>query len=62
MARWARDVVRIVPRKPGVVSLRSNLGSGGAKAGKGSKSLTEWIDESVPSLKGRFTPAAWLPK
>lgn len=54
--------MRIVPRKPGVVNLRSNLGSGGAKAGKGSKSLTEWIDESVPSLKGRFTPAAWLPK
>ncbi|KIR31098.1 anon-23da protein [Cryptococcus deuterogattii MMRL2647] len=61
MARWARDIVRIVPRNPGVVNLRSNLGSGGAKGGKGSKSLTEWIDESVPSLKGRFTPAAWLP-
>lgn len=62
MARWARDIVRIVPYKPGIVKLRSSLGSGGAKTGKGNKNLTEWINESVPSLMGRFTPAAWLPK
>ncbi|OXG51937.1 anon-23da protein [Cryptococcus neoformans] len=61
MARWARDIVRIIPSNPGVVKLRSSLGSGGAKGGKGNKNLTEWINASVPSLTERFTPAAWLP-
>ncbi|KAL7418672.1 hypothetical protein Q5752_006355 [Cryptotrichosporon argae] len=32
------------------------------KLGGRSTSVNRWIDENVPSLKGAFTPAWWLPK
>ncbi|TYJ51641.1 hypothetical protein B9479_007775 [Cryptococcus floricola] len=58
MVRWSSDIVRVVPGKPGLVDFTRG---GGVKGGGKGVTVNEWVEENVPSLKGTFTPAAWLP-
>ncbi|ODN79060.1 anon-23da protein [Cryptococcus wingfieldii CBS 7118] len=61
MVRWSSDIVKVVPGKPGLVDFaRKNNVLGGERGAKG-VTVNEWVEENVPSLKGTFTPAAWLP-
>nr|ODN87572.1 anon-23da protein [Cryptococcus depauperatus CBS 7841] len=57
MARWERDVVRVIPANPGYVRLRDGVG---AEQGRRIK-VNEWVGENVGSLRENFMPAAWLP-
>jgi hypothetical protein len=50
LATWARQIVRVVPRTAGRIARGA------------SEDVTAWVDRNVPSLKGSFTPAWWLPK
>ncbi|BEI82219.1 hypothetical protein CcaverHIS002_0300870 [Cutaneotrichosporon cavernicola] len=49
LAVWARQIVRVVPRSPGVIA-RGAVDD-----------VSAWVDKNVPSLKGTFTPSWWLP-
>lgn len=65
LAHYARQVVRITPRLPAILSLRPGAESDGGDSengGDGKVSLNQWIERNVPSLKGRFVPTWWLPK
>lgn len=53
MAHYARNIIRIRPKQSGLISIRGNGGS---------ETLSEWIEENVPSLSGSFKPSWWLPK
>lgn len=57
IATWARQIVRVVPRVPGLVALRGQK----TEDGEG-ESVAAWVDRNVPSLKETFTPSWWLPK
>ncbi|WVQ80965.1 hypothetical protein IAT38_003072 [Cryptococcus sp. DSM 104549] len=73
LAHYTRDIVKILPNKPGVVRVRVNPATGRATGTPGDdvkettgeqveeRSVVEWVTDSVPSLKGTFTPASWLP-
>ncbi|WVQ76121.1 hypothetical protein IAR50_005764 [Cryptococcus sp. DSM 104548] len=59
MVRWSSDIVKIVPSKPALVALsRRVAGKSGERKGV---TVNQWVEENVTSLKGNFTPAAWLP-
>lgn len=65
LAHYARQVVRITPRLPAILTLRSDTRSDvgdSENGGDGKVSLNQWIERNVPSLKGRFVPTWWLPK
>ncbi|CAK9783619.1 unnamed protein product [Cutaneotrichosporon oleaginosum] len=49
VATWARQIVRVVPRSAGTI------------ARDAAEDVTAWVDRNVPSLKGTFKPAWWLP-
>lgn len=63
---YPRQIVRITPAKPAILKLGQGTkqanGSGAVGGATQGKSLTEWISDNVPSLKGTFTPSWWLPK
>lgn len=50
LATWAHQIVRVRSKQ----SAAMPGGVGGT--------IDQWITENVPSLKGTFTPAWWLPK
>ncbi|KAK8845607.1 hypothetical protein IAR55_006323 [Kwoniella newhampshirensis] len=60
MASYARQIVKILPTQPGLLRIRNGSASG-KEIGTEERSLTDWIRENVPSLKGVFRPAHWLP-
>jgi len=53
IANYARNIIRIRPKRSGLLKLRGNGGT---------ESVSEWIDDNVPSLSGSFKPSWWLPK
>jgi hypothetical protein len=53
IANFARQIVRIRPKRSGVLQLRDEGGS---------EPVAQWIEENVPSLQGVFKPSWWLPK
>lgn len=62
---YPRQIIRILPAKPAILKLRDGNAADGNttfSAGGREKSLSEWISDNVPSLKGTFTPSWWLPK
>ncbi len=57
LAAWPRQIVRVVPRAPGVL----NYAKSARRVAEG-YTVSRWIADNVPSLKGTFKPAWWLPK
>lgn len=57
MANYARQIVRIAPKRPGLLKVRSRPDGEGEQQDVG-----QWINENVPSLKKSFKPSWWLPK
>lgn len=53
VANFARQIVRIKPRQPGVLKLRDGVDE---------SNVNEWIEENVPSLQSVFKSSWWLPK
>jgi hypothetical protein len=53
MASYARQIIRIKPKRSGLLQIRG---------GGGSEEVGQWVEENVPSLSGSFKPSWWLPK
>jgi hypothetical protein len=53
IANYARNIVRIKPKRSGILDIHGNGGS---------EQVAQWIEENVPSLSGSFKPSWWLPK
>ena len=53
MANYARQIIRIKPKRSGLLQIRG---------GGGSEEVGQWVEENVPSLSGSFKPSWWLPK
>lgn len=66
LAAWPRQVVRVMPRLAAHIRMRTSKGDGklsnGHGGGEEGQTVSRWISENVPSLKGTFRPAWWLPK
>jgi len=53
LASYARNIIRIKPKRSGALEIRGNGGS---------EPVAEWIEDNVPSISGSFKPSWWLPK
>ena len=53
LANYARNIIRIKPKRSGDLEIRGNGGS---------EPVAEWIEDNVPSIRGSFKPSWWLPK
>jgi hypothetical protein len=53
LANYARNIIRIKPKRSGALEIRGNGGS---------EPVAEWIEDNVPSIRGSFKPSWWLPK
>jgi hypothetical protein len=74
LAVYPRQIVRVFPSKPGSLALGQGKGRSriqdedeadgwqGVEGERREMSVNEWVGENVPSLRGTFTPAWWLPK
>ena len=55
LASYPRQIVNITPKNPAVIVLPE-------KEKDREVSVTRWVEENCPSLRGTFTPSWWLPK
>lgn len=60
LAAFPRQIVKVMPRRPAVLNIRSR--AKGSKGQSGEETLSSWMKTNVPSLGDVFTPAWWLPK
>ncbi len=51
LAHYSRQIVLVRPRNPAKLRIANSR-----------ISITEWLEDAVPSLAGTFTPSWWLPK
>lgn len=57
MANFARQIVRVTPKRPGYLKLRGGRGGEGEQ-----QDVAQWINANVPSLRESFNPSWWIPK
>lgn len=65
LAHYARQIVRVVPRRPGVVRLAGSSTPTlieGINPRREDVRVDKWIEENVKCLEGSFRPSWWLPK
>lgn len=56
MASYARQIIRVTPKRAGLLQLRSGGGQ------QDQQRVDEWIEDNVPSLWGSYKPSWWIPK
>jgi hypothetical protein len=56
MASYARQIIRVTPKRAGLLQLRN----GGGQMDQ--QRVDEWIEDNVPSLWESYKPSWWIPK
>lgn len=56
MASYARQIIRVTPKRAGLLSLRNGGGQ------REQQRVDEWIEDNVSSLWESYKPSWWIPK
>lgn len=56
MASYARQIIRVTPKRAGLLQLRTGGGQ------RDEQRVDEWIEDNVPSLWESYKPSWWIPK
>lgn len=56
MASYARQIIRVTPKRAGLLQLQSGGGQ------QDQQRVDEWIEDNLPSLWESYKPSWWIPK